>query len=683
VTGIIDHTGTLRRNVIFAAVLALLAAAVTACAAPRAPHPSLIPAPQSVEWTGVSFGLDRPVRVVLSADCGPEVETAADLLANGLLESGAKTVAIAMGDPHHPIDGAARIAIGPVEGGQGNPEAYALEVSGDFITLTAPGTAGLFHGIQTLRQLAGRREGPPALAGCRITDRPAFPMRGIMFDVGRNFISLPLIKEYMDVLAQYKLNVFHFHLTEHIGWRLQIESHPELTAPEHQIRNKGKFYTRDDIRDLLAFCRERHIMVIPEIDMPGHSEAFVRATGHRMESPEGMAILADVLTEVCDLFDAPYVHLGSDEVRITNPGFIPAMAKVVRDRGKEVVLWRPGGPLDAKSVYQLWSTGKAGPGERVIDSRDFYLNHLDWFSGVRHVFNSAICGVPAGSDRHLGGITCLWPDRRVAHEEDQFRMSPVAPVLLTFAERTWLGGGYPDLRRELGAPGSPEYKGFAEFEERLIRHRDLYFADKPFVHVRQSDVVWCLFGPFPNKGDLEQAFPPEEGTAAFYEYEGKRYEPRMTRGATVLLGGWGDDGIYGRTANHTAYAETHVHADAARDAWMLIGFRSWSRSHRDSTPRLGEWDHRRSWIRLNGQPIAPPRWARPGRKGDHEDPLIDEGYAYRPPTPVRLTAGWNRILVKAPVGKDVVKWMFTAVLVSWDGERVRELEGVTYSAAPE
>ena len=113
---------------------------------------------------------------------------------------------------------------------------------------------------------------------------------------------------------------------------------------------------------------------------------------------------------------------------------------------------------------------------------------------------------------------------------------------------------------------------------------------------------------------------------------------------------------------------------------MWIGFRSWSRSHRDATPAEGAWDHRQGKIWLNGKPIAPPRWAKPGRKGDGEDPLVDEGYAYRPPTPVHLEKGWNRILIKAPVGKDKVKWMCTAALIAWDGRMARELDGVSWAA---
>ena len=149
----------------------------------------------------------------------------------------------------------------------------------------------------------------------------------------------------------------------------------------------------------------------------------------------------------------------------------------------------------------------------------------------------------------------------------------------------------------------------------------------------------------------------------------------LLRGSTVTL-------VVSRGLPTVPAIAAGTAVDEAQDAGMLIGFRYWSRSHRDATPPLGEWDHRRSWIRLNGEPVPPPAWKKPGRRGDHEDPLIDEGYAYRTPTPVKLRAGWNRILVKAPVGKDGVKWMFTAALVQWDGERVSELEGATYAIEP-
>ncbi len=646
-------------------------------------HPALIPAPRSVEWGDDSFSLGKTIRLVCPREGGMEFLQTAAPLATILKECGAAHVVVTSGDPQNPGTGNIGVGFGELEPAIDNREAYRLDVTAERVRLFAPTATGLFRGAQTLRQLVKKNEGAPLLAGCSISDWPAFAMRGIMFDVGRNFISIGLMKEWIDTMVRYKMNLFHFHPTEHIGWRLQIKSHPELTAAEHQIRNKGKFYTQKEIREFVAWCKQRHVMVIPEIDMPGHSDAFVRATGHRMESPEGMAILEDVLREVCALFEAPFVHLGSDEVKIRNPDFIPAMAKVVRDLGKEVVLWRPGGPLDKRAVYQLWHNGKHSPGDRVIDSRDLYMNHLDWFSGVRFMFHKQICDADQGTENLLGGITCLWPDRRVERETDQFRMSPVGPLMLTFAERTWRGSGFPELERSMAEPGSAAFSAFVDFEKRLVARRDADFAAKPFAYVRQADMVWRVFGPFPNEGELDRAFRPEEESRDWYEQDGRNYAPIETRGGTLLFGGWYDQGIFGPTRNATAYAETWVKAETEIDAHMWIGFRSWSRSHRDATPGEGEWDHRQGKIWLNGKPIPPPAWAKPGRKGDAEDPLIDEGYAYRPPTPVHLDKGWNRILVKAPVGKDKVKWMCTAALVSWDGRMARELEGVTWASRPE
>jgi N-acetyl-beta-hexosaminidase len=119
----------------------------------------------------------------------------------------------------------------------------------------------------------------------------------------------------MEELAHYKMNVFHLHLTDYTAWRMEVRSHPELTRPEFQTRQPGKIYTQAQIRELIEFCRQRHIMVVPEIDMPGHSTAFRNATGHDMQSSEGMAILRDVLAEVVEIFDAPYIHLSADELR--------------------------------------------------------------------------------------------------------------------------------------------------------------------------------------------------------------------------------------------------------------------------------------------------------------------------------------------------------------------------------
>lgn len=639
---------------------------------------ALIPAPRQVSWKSGEFALDRPLVIVLPPDADDAFEDVGRQLATVLIDLGSGAVTTSLAAPQASRPAELRLAYRDVPISRNDPEAYTLAVSADVVELSAPDAVGLFRGVQTLRQLASRS----AIRACEIVDWPAFSMRGVMFDVGRNFISLPLLEKYIDVMALYKMNVFHFHLTEHIGWRLEIKSHPELTAPEHQIRRKGRFYTHSEIKALLEYCRKRHITVIPEIDMPGHSEAFVRATGHRMESAEGMAILADVLREVCDLFDAPYIHLGSDEVRIRNLEFIPTMAAIVRARGREVILWRPGGPYDKQTIYQMWHNGQHEPGDRVLDSRDIYVNHLDCFSGVLRVFHKKICDVELGSKDKLGAILCHWPDRNVANEQSIFTMSPLAPAILALAERAWRGGGYSELNQLMAEPGSPAHRAFVEFESRMLEHRDRFFADKPFTYVKQSNIVWDAFGPFPNDGDLEKVFPPEIEAKHQYEYDGKIYDAIEVRGASPFFGGWYDHGLFPGMKNRTAYVVTYAHVDRAMNAHMWIGFRNWARSHRDSTPKDGEWDHRKGRIWLNGTPIAPPKWAKPGRKGNAEEPLIDELYAVRAPTPVHLNAGWNKILIKAPVGGDATKWMCTAVLVSWDGDKVRALNDVKYATQP-
>ncbi|MEW6743810.1 MAG: family 20 glycosylhydrolase [Planctomycetota bacterium] len=646
-------------------------------------RPPLIPQPRQVVWTGTYFPVDDDLQAYVLPDTGLRARAAADMLVDVLLDMGAVNVGWKTGEP--PADSRPCIVFSLKDSDwpSASPEAYHLEVSAERVELMAPTVTGLVRGVATLRQLGLPGRGERALAGCTITDWPAFAVRGVMLDVGRQFVSLATIMRFVDQMAYCKLNTFHLHLTEDIGWRLEIKSHPELTAPQHQQRNQGCYYTQDEIRELLDHCRNRQVTVIPEIDMPGHSAAFERATGHPMQSKEGMRILREVFDEVGSLFDGPFIHLGSDDARVTEKTFIPTMAAVVRGNGQNVVLWRPGFSFDRAAIYQLRDKAERRSGERVIDSRDTDLNHLDWFSGVVRIFHKELCRAGEGTEDLLGGVLCLWNERRVAQEEDLFHMNPVIPVMLAFAERSWRGGGYPAFTSVLAPVNSPAFTDFVEFEERLLAHRERHHLKSPFAYVRQTGIVWRVWGPFPNGGDLARSFPPEGESHDSYEVAGKKYRAIEVRGATLFFGGWLDQGLFGPLENHTAYAMTWAHLEEDRKAHMWVGFRGPSRSQPDDTPQEGAWDHRQSRIWLNGEPIPAPLWAKPGRRGDLEDPLIDEGYAYRHPTPVMLKAGWNKILIKAPVGKDPINWMATAILVNWDGARVRELAGVRYSTRPE
>jgi hexosaminidase len=214
-------------------------------------------------------------------------------------------------------------------------EGYRLKVGRRRIDISAPRPAGLFYGIQTLRQL-GLGAGPVPCA--EIEDSPRFAWRGMLLDCCRHFMSLDTVKKYIDLLAGYKMNVFHWHLTEDQGWRLEIKRYPRLTeVGAWRIQNGkryGGFYTQDEVREVVAYAAARHVTVVPEIEMPGHAVAAIAAypelscTGKPIAVETHWGIFNDVfcpgkestfefiqnvLDEVCELFPSTYIHIGGDE----------------------------------------------------------------------------------------------------------------------------------------------------------------------------------------------------------------------------------------------------------------------------------------------------------------------------------------------------------------------------------
>ena len=215
-------------------------------------------------------------------------------------------------------------------------EAYRLNITKKRITVEAVTERGVYWAMQTLRQLADTRNSKTQIRGAEIIDWPAFRIRGFMQDVGRSYISLEELKREIAVLAKFKINVFHWHLTENQSWRLESKIFPMLNDSANTTRMPGKYYTLEEAKELVAFCKAHHMMLIPEIDMPGHSAAFIRTFRHDMQSPEGMKILKLLLDEVCETFDVPYLHIGTDEVQFTNPRFVPEMVAYVRSKGKKI-----------------------------------------------------------------------------------------------------------------------------------------------------------------------------------------------------------------------------------------------------------------------------------------------------------------------------------------------------------
>ena len=586
-----------------------------------------------------------------------------------------------------------------IEGATVNQEeAYTLVVSPKKITVEAVTERGVYWAIQTLRQLKEKAGKKASIQCCAITDWPAFRIRGFMQDVGRSYLPLEELKREIAILSRFKINTFHWHLTENQAWRLESKLFPMLNDSANMTRMQGKFYTLEEAKELVTFCKTHQILLIPEIDMPGHSAAFIRTFRHDMQSPEGMKILKLLLDEICEAFDVPYLHIGTDEVNFVNPKFVPEMVAYVRAKGKKVISWNPGwkyspGEID---MTQLWSyRGKSQEGIPAIDSRFHYLNHFDTFGDIIALYNSRIYDAEIGSEGLAGVIMGIWHDRLLEKEQNMILENNFYPNMLAIAERAWRGGGteYFDKQGTIlpTDKNTEEFRGFEDFERRMLWHKEHLFKGYPFAYVRQTNVNWNITDPFPNGGDLAKVFPPEIELNNSYEHEGKNYSVRPAIGAGIYLRHvWGKlvPAFYKEPQeNHTAYAYTYVYSPKEQTVGLWAEFQNYGRSENDLPPLPGKWDYKESRIWVNNEEILPPVWTATHRVRDAEIALGNENCVARPPLPVHLNKGWNKVLLKLPVGKfttkevRLVKWMFTAVFVSLDGEKA--VEGLIYSTERE
>lgn len=569
--------------------------------------------------------------------------------------------------------------VAQIEGAKFQEEAYHLLITKKGILLEATTPKGMYWGRQTLEQLKTTKNKKIYLPQCEITDWPAFRIRGFMHDVGRSFIPVEELKREISLLSRYKINVFHWHLTENQAWRLECKKYPQLNAPENMERENGKFYTLEEARQLVEFCKQHQVLLIPEIDMPGHSAAFERTFKTDMQSEKGTQILKDIIDEVCATFDVPYLHIGTDEVQFTNPEFVPMMVKYIRDKGKKVISYNPGwnykpGEID---MTQLWSyRGKAQKGIPAIDCRYHYANHFDTYADLVAMFNSRIYNQPEGSDDLAGCIVAFWNDRFIDNTPQLLAENNFYPYMLTLAERAWRGGGncYFDGKGTLLWEDEPEQlAAFKEFEDRLLWQKNTWLKEVLFPYVRQTQSEWQITDAFPNGGDLNKVFPPEEKEDSVYQYEGKTYKTRKIIGNGIYLRHvWGTlvPGFYANPQeNHTAYATRWIYSPKERKTKLALEFQNYSRSESDLAPRQGTWDYKCSRAWLNGQEIMPPVWKNTNTERSNEITLKNENYMSRPAIDITLKKGWNKLMLKLPVGKfssketRLVKWMFTAALV--------------------
>ncbi|MBQ9653069.1 MAG: family 20 glycosylhydrolase [Bacteroidales bacterium] len=528
-------------------------------------------------------------------------------------------------------------------------EAYRLTVRRSGIRIEAVTEKGRWNALQTLSQLTKNGKVPC----CTITDWPSFRVRGWMMDAGRTYISLDELYREVDVFSRFKLNVFHLHLTENDAWRMESKKYPQLNAPENMTRQPGLYYTQEQLRALDSYCRERSVTLVPEIDMPGHSAAFERAFGFGMQTPEGLAIVKELMAEVMEVFSSEYIHIGTDEAQFTAPGFVPQVVAFMRSHGRKAVSWNPGwkyapGEIDAT---QLWSyRGKAQKGIPAVDCRLHYINHFDLFGDIIGLHSSRIYYADEGSEDLAGSIICLWNDRFIPDEEEILRSNNLYAAALALADRAWRGGGwqyFDDFGAVLPEEG-PAREDFLDFEGRLLPQLE----GLPSSYVEQGDAHWVLSPVYPNGGNLEAVFPPEEGK---WETE------RMVSGSGIYLRHvWGPSivaGVYpDPQPNSTVYARAQVYSSGPMEAGLLFETQNHSRSEWDAPAPQGQWDHRHSRLWINGEEVLPPVKT------------------------IRLNKGWNDVLVKLPVGAfstletRLVKWNFTCAFTTDDGSRAAPLK---------
>jgi hexosaminidase len=373
----------------------------------------------------------------------------------------------------------------------GEDESYRLEIGNSGAKLSAATTLGVMRGLQTFLQLVtttGEGFAAPAVV---IDDNPRFPWRGLMIDVGRHFVPLDVLKRNLDGMAAVKLNVFHWHLSENQGFRVESKTFPKL----HEMGSDGLYYTQSEVRELIAYARERGIRVVPEFDMPGHSTAWFVGYPELASAPgpyeierkwgvfdpamdptreETYKFLDKFIGEMTGLFPDQFFHIGGDEVNgkqwDANPKiqqfmrahglkdngdlqayFNKRVQQIVSKHGKTMLGWdeilRP--DLPNSIVIQSWRgpdslAQAAKQGYRGLLSSGFYVD-LMW-SAERHYATDPMSGAAASlsadeQKRVLGGEACMWAEYVSPENID----SRIWPRTAAIAERLWSPQDVRDL----------------------------------------------------------------------------------------------------------------------------------------------------------------------------------------------------------------------------------------------
>jgi hexosaminidase len=417
-------------------------------------------------------------------------------------------------------------------------EVYKLMVTNQSVTIKAEYNQGIFYGIQTFLQLIPSENKAEIKIPClEIKDHPKFKWRGMHLDVGRHFFTISFIKKYIDYIAMYKMNTFHWHLTEDQGWRIEIKKYPKLTAVGawrngsmvgHYDEQKfdsihyGGYYTQEEIKEVVAYAASRHVTIVPEIEMPGHSLAALAAypelscTGGPFEvgkkwgvfddvycpKEETFTFLENVLSEVMALFPSEYIHIGGDECPKTRwktcahcqklmkekeikdehelqSYFIQRIEKFVNSKGRKIIGWDEilEGGLAPNAAVMSWRGTEGG----IAAAKQ---KHFVVMTPGSHCYFDHYQGEPKNEPVAIGGYTNV---------EKVYSFNPI-PKELSNEESTYILGAQANVWTEyMNTPEHVEYMimprmaalsevlwgtsnsiKYKDFENRVLQHFKLY-----------------------------------------------------------------------------------------------------------------------------------------------------------------------------------------------------------------
>ncbi|HWQ00021.1 MAG TPA: beta-N-acetylhexosaminidase, partial [Vicinamibacterales bacterium] len=473
---------------------------------PPAPAPAIVPVPLLVEpRPGPGFTVTGDT-VVQIAPADERLEAIGRFLADLIGTAAAATPPRVEPARGAPAPGTIYLALGTLP--EAGREGYELTVAPDRVTIVANTPAGLFYGVQTFRQLLPpfieheavlpdtRR--PVAAPAVRIVDRPRYPWRGAMLDVARHFFPPADVRRYIDLVALYKINRLHLHLSDDQGWRIEVRAWPELARRGGSTEvggGPGGYYTQEEYAALVAYAAERYVTIVPEIDMPGHTNAALASypelncdgaapplyTGIEVgfsalcvDKELTYTFIGDVVREIAALTPGPYFHIGGDEVKKLAPEqyarFIERVQAIVQANGKQAIGWDEiaAAPLLPTTLVQHWRPKaplppSLGPGNAVILSpaNRAYLDMkytdrtaigLAWAGHVE--VRDAYDWEPAAEGAAIAGVEApLWTETVATMGDVEFlafpRLAAVAEVGWSAPDRR----DWEDFRRRLAAQG--------------------------------------------------------------------------------------------------------------------------------------------------------------------------------------------------------------------------------------